>query len=493
MVTPLAPQPTPSVEALFTPSLGNTTDRGVYCNRTINMRSLKAVGYDMDYTLIHYREVEFERKAYDYTKKVFRAQGWPVDHLEFDPTLVCRGLVIDTENGNLVKANRFGFIKKAYHGTQPIEHEEQRKLYSRTIVNLAAKRWVFLNTFFSLSEGCMYAQLVDLLDERKIPEVLGYAGLYARVRNTLDTTHMEGQLKAEIMAHPERYVVLDEETPLTLLDQHHSGKKLLLITNSEWFYTRFMMSYAFDRYLPAGKTWRDLFDLVIVGARKPSFFTQSSPFFEVVNPDNPGEGLLKPSTTGLKDKTVFLGGSAEQVEKYLGISGDEILYVGDHMFGDVHVSKDVLRWRTALIIRELEDELHSVRAFQVQEKQLQKLMQKKENLEQTSCQIRLNLLRKKAIYGPEISQSAEELQKSYDGVRAALDMLDRTISPLAQLNSELYNPRWGLLMRTGNDKSYLAFQLERYADIYTSRVSNLLGVSPYSYLRSPRGTLPHDL
>ena len=37
-------------------------------------------------------------------------------------------------------------------------------LYSRTQVDLDEPRWVFLNTFFSLSEAGMYAQLVDRLD-----------------------------------------------------------------------------------------------------------------------------------------------------------------------------------------------------------------------------------------------------------------------------------------------------------------------------------------
>lgn len=45
------------------------------------------------------------------------------------------------------------------------------------------------------------------------------------------------------------------------------------------------------------------------------------------------------------------------VEKSLGIHGDEILYVGDHIFTDVSQSKVHLRWRTALICRELEDEV----------------------------------------------------------------------------------------------------------------------------------------
>jgi len=52
--------------------------------------------------------------------------------------------------------------------------------------------------------------------------------------------------------------------------------------------------------------------------------------------------------------------------------------------------------------------------------------------------------------------------------------------------------RWGPLLRAGNDKSYLARQVERYADIYMSRVSNFLFQTPQGYLRSPRGSLPHD-
>jgi hypothetical protein len=48
------------------------------------------------------------------------------------------------------------------------------------------------------------------------------------------------------------------------------------------------------------------------------------------------------------------------------------------------------------------------------------------------------------------------------------------------------------LLRTGNDKSHLARQVERYADIYTSRVGNFLAQTPFVYLRSPRGSMPHD-
>jgi hypothetical protein len=48
----------------------------------------------------------------------------------------------------------------------------------------------------------------------------------------------------------------------TLLDQKEAGKMLLLITNSDYEYTARMMAFAYDRFLPAGMTWRDLFDMV---------------------------------------------------------------------------------------------------------------------------------------------------------------------------------------------------------------------------------------
>ncbi len=462
--------------------------RGIYCNRTLNLRSIRAIGYDMDYTLIHYHVDAWEERAYEHIREGLLRLGWPVEHLRFDPHMVIRGLIIDTEKGNLLKANRFGFVKKALHGTRALDYEEQRDAYTRTIIDLAEPRWVFLNTLFSLSEACIYAQVVDLLDERKLPGVMGYADLYRLVREHTDAAHMEGRLKAEIIANPDRFVDLDPDIPLALLDQKMAGKKLLLITNSEWGYTVPMMTYAFNRFLPEGMTWRDVFDVVIVAARKPEFFTTRSPFFEIATE----EGLLRPTHGALKPKTAYFGGSARELEKHLGLSGDEILYVGDHMFGDVHVTKNVLRWRTALILRELEDEVEAVEAFHAQELALSERMAEKEEMEAEYSALRLALQRRRGHYGPQVGESDEQITRRMVELREKLEALDAALAPMAKAASELLNPTWGLLTRSGNDKSHLARQVERYADIYTSRVSNFLFATPFVYLRSPRGSLPHD-
>lgn len=461
--------------------------RAVFCNRTLNLRSIRAIGYDMDYTLIHYVTEAWERQAYGHLQSKLHALGWPVGDLVFDPSFVIRGLILDVELGNIVKANRFGYVKRAFHGQTPLSYEEQRLVYGRTMVDLAEPRWVFLNTFFSLSEACMYAQLVELLDRRQLPEVLGYADLYQRVKKALDMAHMEGELKAEITADPARFIVPDPDTALALLDQRRAGKKLLLISNSEWVYTRAVMSHAFDRYLPDGMTFRDLFDVLIVGARKPEFFTQRAPLFEVVSED----GLLRPALA-LREGGAFLGGHAQLVEAHLGLSGDDILYVGDHIWGDVRVSKSVLRWRTALIVRELEGEIAAEEATLANDEKLAALMREKERLEQAYYRVKLLLQRVRDGYGPTPAATEEELTAAQVDLRAEVAALDAEIAPMAKAASELSNPRWGLLMRAGNDKSHLARQVERSADIYTSRVSNFLLCTPFAYLRPPRGTLPHD-
>ncbi len=464
--------------------------RGTFCNRTLNLRTMKAIGYDMDYTLIHYRVEDWERHAYEHLRRKLAEQGFPVEDLTFDPQRMIRGLIIDSERGNIVKVNRFGYVKLGQHGTRKLELNELRRVYGQALSQLGGGGQMFVDTLFALSEACMYAQLVDRLDAKQLPEAMGYRDLYAVVRRSLDEAHAEGQLKAEILANPDRFVELDPETALALKDQRESGKKLILITNSEWHYTREMMAYAFDRFVPGGGSWKDLFDIVIVSSRKPGFFGGTNPMFEIVDD---AQGLLRPCTNGMGTGKLHLGGNAKLLEAHLGLSGSEILYVGDHIYADVLASKDVQRWRTALVLRELEPELVALELFEDGQRRLSALMHEKEAVELELAQVRLARQRKLAGYGPAVGPSRAALDRAVSALKGEINALDDRIQPLAQAAGQVGNPHWGPLMRTGNDKSYLARQVERYADIYTSRVSNLVYQTPFQFLLSPRGSLPHDL
>jgi HAD superfamily 5'-nucleotidase-like hydrolase len=440
----------------------------------------------MDYTLVHYKVDEWERLAFTHARRRLAARGWPVESLEFDADSVTRGLTIDRESGNLVKATRFGYVIRAAHGTRFLSYDELRSAYSGLFVDLAEDRFEFMNTLFSLSEAALLTGLVDVLDAGELPGRMTYADLHDAVVEVIDQSHNEGDLKREILAEPERYIVLDPETVLALLDQRAAGKKLLLITNSEWEYARAIMTYAFDPYMPEGEAWRDLFDTVIVSAAKPRFFSSRNPLFRVIDEE---AALLRPHDGPLQDGAVYFGGNAGIVEERLNLRGDEILYVGDHLFGDVHVSKAMLRWRTALVLRELESEVRALDQFLAEQEQLNELMDQKQMLEARLASLRLAALRKRKGYAPPPPDVAPGDEGK---VRKQLAALDERISPLAAASSRLRNPEWGPLMRAGVDKSLFARQVERYADVYTSRVSNFLEPGPYAMLRAGRLDLPHD-
>ena len=234
--------------------------------------------------------------------------------------------------------------------------------------------------------------------------------------------------------------------------------------------------------------WRDLFAAVIVSADKPNFFTSNKQMYKVVDEQ---AALLRPHIGPIEPGSVFYGGGAQQVESFLGLSGDEILYVGDHLFGDVHFSKALLRWRTALILRELESEVDGLREFRNDEMKLEQLMAQKSKLEGEMSAVRLALQRTRIGYADPPDGAVAD-RKLVDELRAQIVALDEEIAPLAVAASRLRNEAWGPLMRSGIDKSLFARQVEKYADCYTSRVANFVHVSPFALLRASRVDLPHD-
>lgn len=449
-------------------------ERGVFANRTLNLRAVQAIGYDMDYTLIHYRSEEWERAAFEHARAVLARRGWPVDPLLFDPEQFTIGLVFDLELGNLLKASRFGYVSRSRHGNSMLAFEQQRKLYQDTVIELSEPRFEFMNTLFELSRASLWTQLVEIHDRQPLDGVSSYADLYRIVDHALDESHNAGALKADIVADPARFVDLDPDIVTTLSDQRAAGKQLLLITNSDWAYAQQMMHHCIDPFCDDGETWRDLFDVVIVSAAKPSFFQDANPIYRVIDEQ---QSLLRTHVGPLETGHVYFGGNARLVEESLGASGGHPLYVGDHLFGDVHVAKEMLRWRTALIVRELEDEIVDSVGFADDQVALEQLMAEKVDVDRRQARLRM-----------AGRSSSRDLARATE---AAIE-LDRKIAPLAKAAADLGNPTWGPLMRAGNDKSLFARQVERYADVYTSRVSNLRHETPYAYLRAARGSLPHD-
>lgn len=74
---------------------------------------------------------------------------------------------------------------------------------------------------------------------------------------------------------------------------------------------------------------------VIVQARKPEFFNSKMSLYEIVTED----GLMRPAMDAKMDGRLYCGGGAAMVERALDLNGDEILYVGDHIYTDAALAK----------------------------------------------------------------------------------------------------------------------------------------------------------
>lgn len=468
--------------------LAPAPERQVFANRTLKMRSIRAVGYDMDYTLTQYKAEAFEEFAFSHASSRLAELGWPVGALAFEPHLTARGLVVDQDLGNLVKATRFGWVVRAKHGDRFLAQEEVRRAYLGTHIDLSEDRYVLLNSLFSLSEASLFAQGVELLDAGKLPGGMGYRDMFAAVVDSVDRIHRDGTLKQGVLADPGRFISLDGDIVACLLDQRASGKLLMLITNSEWSYTNEIMTHTFDPFLRGGDKWRDLFEIVVVSSSKPGFFTSSNPLYRVVDEER---GLLEPHFGPLDSGGVFYGGNAQLLEESLGLIGDEILYVGDHLYGDVHYSKALRRWRTALILQELEAEIRALAEFKPTQARLSGLIDQRQRLETRLRAEQLAQLRATEGHSDPLGPGEDHLA-SIAETEAELSRLNTLMAPLKDEASRLQNQGWGTLTRAKQDKSLFFRQIERYADIYTSRVSNLLYPGPYANFRMGRLPLPHD-
>ena len=494
--------------------------RGVFCTRTLDMKKIKCIGYDMDYTLIDYKMEVWEERAYHYSKEELRAKGFPVSGLKFNPELACRGLIIDKERGNLLKVDRFGYVRRAMHGTRMLTREEMYEEYGRgssVDVDLRSGRWSFLNTLFSVSEGCLYAQLVDRLDSGQLlaecvppfdaARCSTYSQLNQAVSHALFKAHVTSTLKDEIMQNIEKYVNFDPTASQVLLEQRRAGKKLALITNSDWVYTRTLMEVAYEPFLPDNMRWWQLFNVVIVSACKPDFFSEARrPLYSIATDD----GMLREAMR-MEVGGQYAGGNARMVERVFGCSGEEVLYVGDHIFTDVNKAKKELSWRTCMVLQELEREITGLAQGRQQLQELRAVMAQREEYAALRNHVRAERARRAALQAQPADslgslEAAGELMRDGDGdaweaaavrseerLREAIEAAEARILPIIQTEGAHVNRYWGYVSRAGwADKSHLMRQIEKYADIYTSRVSNLLPYTAYMQFTTSPQSLAHD-
>merc|ERR1719244_1545979 len=450
----------------------------IFVNRSLTLEKIKFYGFDMDYTLAEYKSPEYETLGFDLVKERLIQLGYPseIGNFKYKPGFPVRGLWWDSVHGNMLKVDGFGNILFCCHGLKFLKSEEISMKYPNKFLQLDEKRIYVYNTLFNLPEIYLLACLIDFFQSHQDYKegkdgfksndlYMSFKSLFQDVRNSVDYVHVQGDLKKRTCENLPRYIKKDSRLPQVLFNLQRSGAKTFLLTNSGWDYSNKVMEFLLD--FPdapyAGKSWQSYFDFTFVDARKPLFFGEGTVLRQVNK--TTGKLSIGTHTGNLEEMAVYSGGSSEVLSRLIGAKGRDVLYVGDHIFGDVVKSKKLRGWRTFLIVPELNDELNVWTSKQQLFSSLQK-------------------------YDQELSELYRNMDSgdtNRPNVEAIMKNIQETIHSM-----EMSYGTTGSLFRSGSRRTFFATQVTRYADIYAASVLNMLYYPTFYMFRSPAMLHPHE-
>lgn len=454
-------------------------DTKVFVNRTLNLKKIKYIGFDMDHTIIRYNSKKFETLVYKLViEDLINNKKYPkeIKNLKFNFANAIRGSVVDTNNGNILKLSRFGAIRQSYHGIWPISFNDQCQIYRSTYVDLNDPNYIAIDTSFSIAFCVLFGQLVDYKDNN-FHSLPNYEIIAFDILNSVDKIHSDGKLKSYIVKNIDEFVINEPNIVNDLIKFKKHNKKLFILTNSDYNYTKLMLNHLINPHLPSGQTWQNLFEFSITLSNKPRFFYDNLNFLSV----DPDTGSMT-NMQGPVIPGIYQGGNAKKFTNDLNLNGDEILYIGDHIYGDILRLKKDCNWRTALVVEELGDEIASQQKARPIENLINAKMNNKKALEEQYIEI-------------QSIQNFSELKKhssKQQQIHNQITNIDNEIANLLLEEKKLFNPNWGRIFRAGAEESYFAYQVERYACIYMEKLSDLLELSPLTYFRANKRRLAHE-
>lgn len=453
----------------------------VFVNRNLMLEKVGFYGFDMDYTLAVYKSPEYECLGFELIRDRLVHMGYPEDikAFEYDPTFPVRGLWFDTLYGNMLKVDAFGNIVVCVHGFQ--FEKDQKKIYEQypnKFVQMDEKRFIIFNTLYDLPVLYITVCLVDYFSEHpdytRTPKgvkcgdlTMTYHSMYNDVMTATKWVHRaKGPLKTETLANPTKYVEQDERLPDLLNRLRSAGAKVFLATNSEFAYTAKIMSYLLEtppKENEEKRTWFSYFDYIVVDAKKPLFFTEGTILRQVDK--ETGQPKIGTHTGPIKEGHIYSGGSVDVFSAVMGTYGSEVLYVGDHIFGDILKSRKALGWRTFLVVPEL---LHELTVW-TEKQELFK------NLEEFDTVI------SKMYRNMDITSSDKPDISNYKmAIKDTTHQMDMSYGLL------------GSLFRSGSRQTFFASQVMRFADLYAASFMNLMNY-PLTYVfRAPPMLMAHE-
>ncbi|KAJ8571384.1 hypothetical protein ON010_g5452 [Phytophthora cinnamomi] len=326
---------------------------------------------------------------------------------------------------------------------------------SRSPAALAGRNYGALR----VAHACLFADVVQYMIDRDIE--YEPIALVEDVNQAITNVHLSGDMHKEVALDLSKYIEPNPTLRPLLERIRNSGKKSFLCTNSSFSYINAGLKYML------GDDWRELFNVVSVSARKPKFYTRQRSFRML---DIGHKQVQWHAVRELRRGEVYTQGSVYQLSKLTGWVGSRVLYIGDNLFSDLVEPSRANGWRTGAIIRELEDEMKVQQTPEYQRLafQINKIEELMRNIQ--------NELRSEPV--PQNHAFVDQLVNVHEAVQMEME--------------NLINVNFGSVFRADTYPSQFAFVVQRYVDIYSARLENLLEYPSNHTFYPERIAMPHE-
>ncbi|XP_029992474.1 LOW QUALITY PROTEIN: 5'-nucleotidase domain-containing protein 3 [Sphaeramia orbicularis] len=433
-------------DSLFDPciSTNSVNPDTIFANNEMSLQDIEIYGFDYDYTLAFYSS-HLHTLIFNIARDILITKHRYPEGLrkyEYIPNFAVRGLHYDVQKALLMKIDAFHYIQlgTVYRGLHPVPDEEVIAMYEGCHVPLENMSDFYGKSshghtmkqfmdIFSLPEMTLLSCVNDFFMKHNIDYEPVH--LYKDVKEAIRDVHVKGIMYRAVEADIDKYICYGEQSQAVLNKLSEHGKKMFLITNSPLTFLNRGMSYI------VGKDWRDLFDVVIVQADKPSFFNdRRKPFRRVTDKG----ALLWDRIHRLEKGQIYKQGNLYEFLRLTSWRGSKVLYFGDHIYSDLADLTLKHGWRTGAIIPELRKEI--------------KIMNTEEYMHMmTWLQALTGLIEHMQVHRDPASSSVVQ-----EWIREREAMSPQT--------KDIFNAQFGSLFRTYHNPTYFSRRLSQFADIY---------------------------
>lgn len=454
------------------------TSRDIFPNTELRLSKVRTYGFDYDYTLARYTD-RLPATIYTMIRDVLvdKLLYPPVlKSLKYDPSFAIRGISYDRETGWLFKldSNYNIAMDTVHYGREPLRDlEEVYSLHNGAHVapEYAKSHLYQLNDIYSVPEATMLADIIQYFTNNNIPFHPRY--LAEDIRTAAEYIHKgdgisRSPLHTAIMNNIDMYLDRAPELLSILQALKNEGKRLFLLTNSGYDYIDAGLSYMFGT-----KEWRDLFDVVIVSARKPSWYLSHRPFRVVPTRHNAANMTTQPwaPVDRFEDGQVYSGGNMMSFTQITGYADRNVMYFGDHIYSDLRDPSIQKGWYTGAIVSELKYELKVSQSAQYR---------------QTVTYVQL--IEKILKHSQQATRGNEFMELPAEEKEAFRQLLDAGRMERRRTRWKLrdfFNKNFGSVFRTDKYPSLFATKIKAFANVFTADLSNL-GEYPSDFVFYPK-------